>query len=189
MEDTLINKYFLYLFIAFTFTNLSADNSILCENKGGLECFELGEKYMMGKGVKEDIPKSIQLFKKSCDKGYVDGCLVTGSIFDKGRLGVMQDSERAITFFKQACNLNSGDGCYSVGHMYFEGNKKNVSLKEALSYLKKSCSLGYSNGCIAYKNTTKNLIEKISFFRDYCFDKKEMCEYYEVSKNLAKQID
>ena len=39
-----------------------------------LGCSKLGVMYAKGNGVEKDFSKAVQLFKKACDDGDLDGC-------------------------------------------------------------------------------------------------------------------
>ena len=53
-------------------------------------CFNLGNLYAKGQGVKQDYEKATKLFEQACHGGDERGCYNLGVLYDKGQ-GVKQN--------------------------------------------------------------------------------------------------
>ena len=73
-------------------------------------CYNLGNLYSSGQGVKQDYKKARELYSKACDIGHVDGCYNLGVLYLNGQ-GVRQDKRRAKEYFGKACDMGEQGGC------------------------------------------------------------------------------
>ena len=124
---------------------------------------EVGEKYfdMGSKAYKEnDINKAFKMFEKSCDAGYMDGCVTFGGFYYEGK-GVAQDHKKALEIFKKACNKENKGGCYGLALLYKTGSGVSKDKNKAQEYFKKSCDLGYDSACKEISNEENILSQKV----------------------------
>lgn len=108
-------------------------------------CANLGYLYTRdadGCGIKNDVYKSLDYYKKACDKGDKDSCnTVDIEIFIK----------------KDFCSrgdILSPDACFELGTIYKNGhggNKKDT--KAASQYFNRACKLGNKDACKAYNQS------------------------------------
>lgn len=70
-----MKKFILFLSV-FAFANevkiLELQSS--CDNKNMSDCYELGNAYSFGDGVKQDYKKAVELFSKACEDKVADAC-------------------------------------------------------------------------------------------------------------------
>lgn len=124
---------------------------------------EVGEKYfdMGSKAYKEnDINKAFKLFEKSCDAGYIDGCVIFGGFYYEGK-GVAQDYKKAFDLFNKACNEENKGGCHGLALLYKTGSGVSKDENKAQEYFKKSCDLGYDSACEEISNKENTLSQKV----------------------------
>jgi len=95
-------------------------------------------------------PRAIELYAKSCDGNYGDGCWSLGAMYFNGT-GTPRDVPRAVDIFLKACNLGSPLGCVNAGEAYRDGYGVAKDPENAKQLLKKSCSMGVRWGCDEYK--------------------------------------
>ncbi|WP_258864556.1 tetratricopeptide repeat protein [Helicobacter sp. MIT 01-3238] len=57
-------------------------------------CYNLGNMYYNGEGVRQDYHKAVELYKKACDMKYADACNNLGVLYGNGQ-GVRQNSSTA----------------------------------------------------------------------------------------------
>ena len=118
-----------------------------CGSGNGAAC------YISATLIKTDEPqKSLEFFKKSCEKGIVEACLETGKAdYDK------KQYKEAAKHFYETCGMKSPEGCHLAGYVTErgEGVEKNSEIAKAI--YKKACDSGYEAGC---KPTNIHLADK-----------------------------
>jgi len=101
------------LFLGITI-NLNAD--ILLESHEACSagdpgaCYNLGNMYSMGKGVKHDNAKAKKFYFDACNKGSARACYALGLIFSEGTI-VQKNITKAKSFFEKSCNGSYTKGC------------------------------------------------------------------------------
>ena len=93
--------------------------------------------------------KAAELFKKSCDMGYSEGCFSLGILYGKGQ-GVSQDYQKAVELYKKSCDMGYAQGCYNLGLLYGNGQGISQDYTKAKELFKKSCDMGVAQGCKSY---------------------------------------
>ena len=80
----------------------------------GKGCFGLGYLYEHGDGVKKDMNKALNYYKKAvsgekklCNSGDLQACYELGYMYEKG-YGVSKDVNKAQELYKKACNNGKG---------------------------------------------------------------------------------
>lgn len=112
-----------------------------------LSCKLLGHLYYRGNGMKQDIDKAIQYYKKSCDLGDNYACGHIGFIYYK-----KEDFKRAKDIFAKSCEKLEGNSCGLLAEMYTNGKGVKKDLSKAKELYGKACDLGSEiNGCFMYK--------------------------------------
>lgn len=113
-------------------------------------CYDLGEFYYNGWGVRQSYEKSFQYFNKSCDLGDGDGCAGAGLSYYKGE-GIERGLNRVIKLITKACELKSGLGCAMLGALYADGKGIEQNISKAKELFGKACDFGDQKGCDTYK--------------------------------------
>jgi len=73
----------------------------------------LGNFYASGRGVRKDLDKAADWYKRAYRNGYRDGAL--NLAIDKRKEG---DLRSAVIWFKKAIEMNSGDACLELAKIY-----------------------------------------------------------------------
>ena len=108
-----------------------------CDKGNGAAC------YISASLIKTEEPqKSLEFFKKSCEKGIVEACLATGkSDYDK------KQYKEAAKHFYETCGMKSPEGCYLAGYVTERGEGVGQNAEIAKAIYKKACEYGYEAGC------------------------------------------
>lgn len=142
-------------YIFFSKFEITKKNNAQSSIKTGEEYFDLGSKAY----EENDINKAFKMFEKSCDAGYMDGCVTFGGFYYEGK-GVAQDHKKALEIFKKACNKENKGGCYGLALLYKTGSGVSKDENKAQEYFKKSCNLGYNSACKEISNEENILSQK-----------------------------
>jgi TPR repeat protein len=94
-----------------------------CDAKDAEGCFNLGNMYDNGEGVKRNYSKSkaVSLYKRACDDKYIQSCYTPGFMYENGDMfgqGVKQNYSKVAKFYKKACDGKDALGCSELGVMY-----------------------------------------------------------------------
>ncbi|MAC83382.1 MAG: hypothetical protein CL624_04535 [Arcobacter sp.] len=81
-----------------------------CDGRIKKGCYNLGNMYYKGQGVKQDYFKAVNLFKKICNSRYASGCTNLGVMYFNGQ-GVKENLTTVKKLFGKACDLGSQNGC------------------------------------------------------------------------------
>lgn len=81
---------------------------------------ELAARYGMGSGVKQDIPKAIELLTPAAAKGNADAQFFLASAYATGQ-GVPQNELQAFMLYEQAANQGHPGGHYMMASMIITG--------------------------------------------------------------------
>jgi len=65
--------------------------------------YEMGDKYFLGLGVKEDLGQAISWYRKAAEQGYAAAQLRLGSLYERG-LGVSRDDGQAKAWYQKAAD-------------------------------------------------------------------------------------
>jgi len=84
-----------------------------CKGKDGLGCFNLGNVYRLGEGVKVDLQAAFDNFKKSCDLDQAKGCTEQAIMYYEGK-PVPKDEQKAVELLGKACKLGSQPACKNL---------------------------------------------------------------------------
>jgi len=116
-----------------------------CTNDSWEACQNLGNMYLAGYGVSQDVSRAISLYTKACNESSA-GCVNLGILYNRGN-GVIQDHLKAAMLYSKACDGDSADGCYFLGMMYMIGEGIDNNNERARELFKKGCSMGEEHAC------------------------------------------
>lgn len=80
----------------------------------------LASLYYQGQGVKQDIQKSVDLFKKAANQNYLPSIANLGVMYMEGT-GVEQSYSEAFNYYKKAAELGDLQSIFNVGQFYRKG--------------------------------------------------------------------
>jgi len=124
-----------------------------CTMQNGRGCYRLAEQYEKGRGVKSDIVKARELYKKAfgllgatCPASG-PSCYLLGLAYNRGA-GTVASSSKAFTAFESGCSAGSGEACFELGKAYFWGEGIKTDKVKAVVYYDRSCwQYDYALGC------------------------------------------
>lgn len=97
--------------------------------------------------IKDSYKRSIQKYKRECNKGVSFYCLQLAVNYYRGA-GLKKNYKKAKFYFAKACRENSGTGCLYLGEMYYKGLGVEKSRKKATKLYDKACNLKEHYGCM-----------------------------------------
>ena len=126
---------------------LKKEMSEKCDKGNGAAC------YISAALIKADEPqKSLEFFKKSCEKGIVEACLETGKYdYDK------KQYKEAAKHFYESCGMKSPEGCHLAGYVTERGEGVGQNAEIAKAIYKKACDSGYEASCNKSDSKQKNV--------------------------------
>ncbi len=119
-----------------------------CKRSNGKGCYELGEKYRQGLGVRRNADRASEFYarayeflKVECPNKIAASCDLLGKSFKNG-LGTARDLAKSYRAFKAGCEYGSGGACYRLGDAYYYGHGTPRNRSLALRV--------YANACTKY---------------------------------------
>jgi TPR repeat protein len=140
-----------------------------CGRKSELACIRQADLLANGRGVTKNLEKAEQLYKTTCEAGFLYACTGLGSLYLASK-----KSDQAITYYKRACEGGHSDACNGIGFMYYTSNGVRWDITQAVGYFVKSCELGSLGGC-------GNVGEMYRYGIGVKLDHKKAFEHYEKS--------
>ena len=114
-----------------------------CDANDAEACFNMG-RIMDGRNT---LMSTTELFKKSCDGGFMEGCAVLGDIYRIGEK-VKKDKKRSMHFYQKACDGSIAYACHNLAaQIYIMGGKTPDDIKKIRRILDRACKLGNNESC------------------------------------------
>lgn len=99
-----------YYFDLKDYFNAKKYYEIGCNKGNKRSCYNAGNMYKNGEGVRQNYHKAHELYKKACDMKDAQACNNLGVLYGKG-LGVKQNLSIAKQYYDKACDLGNQLGC------------------------------------------------------------------------------
>lgn len=103
--------------------------------------YELGQRYVVGKGVSQDDKQAVYWFRKSAEQGYADAQIILGWCYADGD-GAPKNEAIAVEWFQKAAEQGSAWGQCSLGGMYKEGTGVKQDNEQAIHWYRKAAEQG-----------------------------------------------
>lgn len=101
------------LYDAGNYSLASQKYKMACDGRNFKACGFLGQMYVDGQGVSQNMQKGISLYDKACKGNEGFACNNLGALYEKGN-GVRQDKQMALNLFNKACNLKNEVACVNA---------------------------------------------------------------------------
>src|SRR5262249_28056539 len=88
--------------------------TVKCEQGEVSHCNELAIDYELARGVRKNMAKALELYRKGCAGDVPAACYNTGLVYQDGK-GVPKDAVEAVGWFKKSCGLEDQLACVSLG--------------------------------------------------------------------------
>lgn len=172
-----------------------------CELKDGSGCHHLGQMYLTGEGVTQDVARAIKLYEQACDElEDGDSCMELHFMLEKGDV-IPRDKKRSDAYYERGCDLEAllcvmafngylnpledscekGGlaSCLEVGHMHLSGEAYlKVDEAEASKYFQKACDGNLADACATLgwvfdysKQTPRNPAKAVANYQKACTGK------------------
>ena len=119
--------------------------------------FYLGSLYYIGRELKQDYAKAINLFKEASERGNIAATFNLGIIYAKGR-GVEIDEKKAFEYYKKAAFGGLPQAQYNYALWLREGRVEDPKPIEAMEWFKVSSNKNFDRSLIelakGYENGT-----------------------------------
>jgi len=107
--------------------------------------FELGERYLYGRGVPRDYGKARELYEKAAAAGHGGGLNALGSLYRNG-WSVPQDYAKARQLYEESAAKGHGYAMSNLGFLYREGFGVPPDYSKAREWSEKSAAVGNPAG-------------------------------------------
>lgn len=110
-------------------------------NQGDIEAqFELGKRYEIGEGVRQNLFKATEWYRKAGGLGHLPQAqYALGQAYFNGR-GVPHDYEKAVEWFERAASQGYPTAQYMIGIANRDGWDRPVNMAEAYKWISLSLS-------------------------------------------------
>lgn len=106
---------------------------------------QIGNAYILGRGVAKDMSKAIPFFEKACNLGSLDGKTKLGICYYNG-FGVSKNSSLAKKYFQEAAKQDWLPAIFQLGNMCFNGDYGFLASKgKAFEFWMKAAKKGHSD--------------------------------------------
>lgn len=111
-------------------------------------CDALGTAYRDGIGVdpaKPDPEKAAQLYLRSCDAKFAQGCVNGGRLAAESKN--KEEVAHAAELYERACKLDARQGCYELATLNEQKAWPGADDQQAAVYFQKTCGIDPTRGC------------------------------------------
>ncbi|BAF71571.1 tetratricopeptide repeat protein [Sulfurovum sp. NBC37-1] len=126
-------------------------NIIKCSKGDSHACIQVGQLFEYGEGVKQNLAKAKQYYKKSCQLQLGKGCWNLAHILIKEH-----NIQAALEYDREGCKLNYSNACSDLGFLYEKGESIEPNYSQAKKYYQKACNFGNKSSCKKYTYLDKN---------------------------------
>ena len=104
--------------------------------------YRLGQKYLNGEGVAQDLGKALACYRKAAEQGHAGAQADLGWIYRNGS-GVAQDLVKAVQWYRKAAEQGNADAQCNLGFMYQGGKGVPQDANEAIQWFQKAAEQGH----------------------------------------------
>ena len=105
--------------------------------------FQMGMRYVEGRGVEQNNERAVHWFRLAADQGHAEAQYSLGIMYIHGD-GVTQDFSRAAHWLTLAGEQGHAEAQYSLGIMYIQGHGVTQDYSQAVQWLTLAGEQGYS---------------------------------------------
>ncbi|HEY6911040.1 MAG TPA: tetratricopeptide repeat protein [Myxococcales bacterium] len=109
-------------------------------------CDELGGRYADGIGVRADVTRAAELFRRACKGGNKDGCADDARMLALGQ-GQKADPKAALLQLDKMCKDGLDRACGHLGEMLLRGLAGPADAPLGEDLLAKACDKGFGRAC------------------------------------------
>lgn len=109
-------------------------------------CYQVGELYEKGEGVKQDYTQAVYWYKKAESLMNGKAAYALGSLYYQGK-GVRANEKKALDMYETARYRKIPEANIALGDMYINGVNGRIDLDLAERYYGDACDDGIQDGC------------------------------------------
>ncbi len=117
---------------------------------GAKQCFDLGNRYLVGEGVRSDLCRAADLYELACSDGHQIACVRVARLGVAGKCDL--GDEVAAILLRDACVSRNGEGCFQLGEMERFGTGTAANPPFAALLYRQACNLGEPVACQSLGN-------------------------------------
>ena len=117
----------------------------VCKGKDGFACFRLAELHQHGRGGPMDLGQAVELYARSCELAYGEGCERRAELAAAGEGGPEVELEFAV----KACERDRPLACLRGATQLNTGRGIERDTNKAIELYQKACGLAELDGCTA----------------------------------------
>ncbi|MCK4207383.1 SEL1-like repeat protein [Brucella pituitosa] len=132
--------------------------------------FEIGNRYMEGRGVQENLAEAAKWFEKSAEMGFAPALYRMGNFNEKG-LGMPRNLTQAVDWYQQAAKQGNASAMHNLAVLFASGANGTPDNASAVRWFTEAAELGvkdsqYNLGILAAKGLGMqvNLEESYKWF-------------------------
>ncbi|GLU25557.1 peptidoglycan-binding protein [Brucella sp. NBRC 12950] len=132
--------------------------------------FEIGNRYMEGRGVNEDYAEAAKWYEQSARKDFAPALYRMGNMNEKG-LGMPRDLNKAIDWYQKAAKQGNANAMHNLAVLFASGANGKPENTSAVRWFNEAAELGvkdsqYNLGILAAQGlgTPVNLEESYKWF-------------------------
>lgn len=108
----------------------------------------IGEKYLLGRGVKQDNKRAFYYFSQAAAKGDLVAQNELGFMYAAGK-GTPRNYGKAFVYYHQAASKGLSSAQYNLGLLYLHGLGTPVNKPKAIEWFKRSADAGFEPARVA----------------------------------------
>jgi TPR repeat protein len=114
--------------------------------------FQLGLRYITGKGLKADPKAGLKWLEKAASQGHSKAMLVIGSLYEDGdkETGLTQDFNKAAEWYQKAAAKDLPEAQYQLALLYIQGKGVKAAPEKAAEWFQKAALNGHAPSQSAY---------------------------------------
>ncbi len=114
---------------------------------------KIGEKYLLGQGVKQDNDKAFYYFSQAAANGDPAAQNELGYMYAAGK-GTPRNYGKAFVYYHQAASKGLSSAQYNLGLLYLHGLGTPVNKAKAIEWFKRSADSGFEPARVALTRYT-----------------------------------
>lgn len=130
--------------------------------------YNLGQMYIGGDGVQQDVGEAQKWYRRSAEHGFVEAQYTLGALHFR-RIAALQSHEEAIAWYRKAAEQGHARSQLNLGDLYFKGELVPQDVIAALDWYRRAAGQGngeaqhhlgtiYANGEGVAKDTVQGLM-------------------------------
>lgn len=135
-----------------------------CDVGDAVSCSSLGHtlEQRLECAASEDQGKCIALFKKSCERECLMGCVGYATYLTYGFGDATPDFKLAAKHLKKACDAGNMVGCFKLGQLKLNEDAGEVDAKQGLKLIDGACQKKHGPACadLSYRYSVGDGVEK-----------------------------